>query len=242
MAANSPKESAAAITSSPLTSHAASSHPAEPTCRAILAETMKMPEPIIDPVTIITESSRPSSRTNPWAPRSSRTEVSAIEATKIEEGGRGCHPPTRPAGAGGPRGPAPGLLRHELHEHLHVAGLWEEVDEGEVLDAVGLGELAKVAGQGGGVAGDVGDSRRPAEQQSGAHVFRQAAARRVDHHPVHPLRQLGDPALDGLVDRLDVGRAVAPEVQACIARADLFPLDRAHPLVPARQREAEETD
>src|SRR6185295_13541288 len=97
--------------SRPLTIHAASSHPAEPTYRATLAETMKMPEPLIDPVTIITETSRPSSRTKPWAPRSSRTLVSAIEGTKIEDGGRGCH---------GPRAQLPRrLLRHELHEHLH---------------------------------------------------------------------------------------------------------------------------
>src|SRR5207302_8368183 len=39
-------------------------HPGEPTCREISAETMKIPEPIIDPATSIVESSKPSPRTN----------------------------------------------------------------------------------------------------------------------------------------------------------------------------------
>ncbi len=50
---------------SPVTTQTAMSHPAEPTWRAISAGTMKMPEPIIDPATIMVESSRPSSRTKP---------------------------------------------------------------------------------------------------------------------------------------------------------------------------------
>src|SRR5438876_3645419 len=41
------------------------SPPAEPTWRAMSADTMKMPEPIIDPATIIVESSSPSPRMNP---------------------------------------------------------------------------------------------------------------------------------------------------------------------------------
>ncbi|MNT63702.1 hypothetical protein D3C72_2015380 [compost metagenome] len=48
----------------PVSSQMTSSHPGEPTCRAISAETMKMPEPIIDPATIIVESSRPRPFTN----------------------------------------------------------------------------------------------------------------------------------------------------------------------------------
>ena len=44
---------------------AARSPPVEPMWRAISAETMNMPEPIIDPTTIIVESNRPSPRTNP---------------------------------------------------------------------------------------------------------------------------------------------------------------------------------
>src|SRR6266853_1693441 len=44
---------------------AASSPPVEPVCRAISADTMKIPDPIIDPTTIIVESNRPRPRTNP---------------------------------------------------------------------------------------------------------------------------------------------------------------------------------
>src|SRR5882724_704003 len=50
---------------SPVTTQARSSQPAEPTWRVMSAETMKMPEPIIDPATIIVESQVPSSRTKP---------------------------------------------------------------------------------------------------------------------------------------------------------------------------------
>src|SRR5712692_3410773 len=39
--------------------------PAVPVCRAMSAETMKMPEPIIEPTTIIVASSRPSPFTSP---------------------------------------------------------------------------------------------------------------------------------------------------------------------------------
>src|SRR6266571_1332979 len=50
------------MVSAPVTSHTNSSQPGAPTCRVISAETMKMPEPIIDPATIMVESSRP----RPW--------------------------------------------------------------------------------------------------------------------------------------------------------------------------------
>ena len=40
----------------PVITHATSSQPAEPTCRAISAETMKMPEPMMMPATIMMES------------------------------------------------------------------------------------------------------------------------------------------------------------------------------------------
>ena len=43
--------------------HAASNHPGEPRIVIDLAETMKMPEPIIDPTTIIVASIRPRPRT-----------------------------------------------------------------------------------------------------------------------------------------------------------------------------------
>src|ERR1700730_9327617 len=42
-------------------------HPGEPTCRPMIEETMKIPEPIIDPATSIVESSKPSPRTNFWS-------------------------------------------------------------------------------------------------------------------------------------------------------------------------------
>src|SRR5438445_2032149 len=50
--------------SAPVISHTTKSHPGEPTCRAMSADTIKIPEPIMDPATIIVESKRPSPRTN----------------------------------------------------------------------------------------------------------------------------------------------------------------------------------
>ncbi len=41
---------------------ATSSHPAEPTCREISAQTMKMPEPTMMPATTMTESKSPRAR------------------------------------------------------------------------------------------------------------------------------------------------------------------------------------
>src|SRR6478672_8058445 len=64
MAANSPYESAAMSVSRPVTSQTTSNQPGEPTCRAMIEETMKMPEPIIEPATSMVESSKPSPRTN----------------------------------------------------------------------------------------------------------------------------------------------------------------------------------
>ena len=46
--------------SRPVTSQTTSNQPGEPTCRAMIEETMKMPEPIIEPATSIVESSNPS--------------------------------------------------------------------------------------------------------------------------------------------------------------------------------------
>src|SRR5579863_4692851 len=50
---------------SPVIIQAASSPPVDPASRAMSAETMKMPEPIIEPTTIVVESNKPSPRTNP---------------------------------------------------------------------------------------------------------------------------------------------------------------------------------
>ena len=47
-----------------MTTQASSSQPVDPTCRAMSAETMNTPEPIIDPATIIVESTKPKPRTN----------------------------------------------------------------------------------------------------------------------------------------------------------------------------------
>src|SRR5438132_7573521 len=55
------------IVSTPVTSHAHSNHPGAPTCRLMSADTIKMPEPIIEPATIIVESSKPRPRTKPVA-------------------------------------------------------------------------------------------------------------------------------------------------------------------------------
>jgi len=64
MAASSPYESDAIKVSRPVTSQTTNNHPGAPTCRAMMAETMKIPEPIIEPATSIVESSKPSPRTN----------------------------------------------------------------------------------------------------------------------------------------------------------------------------------
>ena len=50
--------------SRPVTSQTRSNQPGAPTCRAMIEETIKMPEPIIDPATSMVESSKPSPRTN----------------------------------------------------------------------------------------------------------------------------------------------------------------------------------
>ena len=52
------------MVSAPVSAQAASSQPALPTYRDISADTMKMPDPIIDPTTTIVESNRPSPRLN----------------------------------------------------------------------------------------------------------------------------------------------------------------------------------
>ena len=52
------------IVSTPASAHAISSQPGEPTSRDDSAEVMKMPDPIIDPTTIIVASSRLRPRIN----------------------------------------------------------------------------------------------------------------------------------------------------------------------------------
>src|ERR1044071_190339 len=64
MAANSAQQSAPVIVSTPASAHATSSHPGEPTSRDDSAEVMKIPDPIIEPTTIIVASSRLRPRTS----------------------------------------------------------------------------------------------------------------------------------------------------------------------------------
>jgi len=52
--------------SAPVTAHTKSSQPGDPTNRPMSAETMKIPDPIIEPATSIVESSKPSPLTNFW--------------------------------------------------------------------------------------------------------------------------------------------------------------------------------
>src|SRR5437868_515365 len=55
------------MVSRPVTSQTTRSQPGAPTCWEIVDETMKMPEPIIEPATSMVASSRPSPRTRPVA-------------------------------------------------------------------------------------------------------------------------------------------------------------------------------
>src|SRR2546426_11237853 len=80
--------------------------PAEPTCRAMSAETMKMPDPIIDPATIIVESSSPSSRRNPVDLSSTRTAGCVIRLALWGRDGsneKRAKPSPTPPDAQGPR-------------------------------------------------------------------------------------------------------------------------------------------
>src|SRR4029077_9375516 len=67
IAANSPYDKAAIKVSKPVTIQTTSSQPGAPTWRAMIEETMKIPEPIMEPATSMVESSKPSPRTNFWS-------------------------------------------------------------------------------------------------------------------------------------------------------------------------------
>src|SRR5437763_12784116 len=71
-----------------------SSQPAEPIRRPMSAETMKMPEPIIDPATIIVESQVPSSRTNPVDLSSAARPASAMVVPLLASSVAICAPDT----------------------------------------------------------------------------------------------------------------------------------------------------
>src|SRR5215510_1755052 len=64
IAANSAQHSAPVIVSTPASAQAISSHPGEPTNRDDSADVIKIPEPIIDPTTIMVASSRLKPRTS----------------------------------------------------------------------------------------------------------------------------------------------------------------------------------
>src|SRR5438094_10515762 len=65
MVASSEQQSAHVIVSRPAKAHASSNQPGAPLNRDDSADVIKMPEPIIDPMTIIVASIGPSARTRP---------------------------------------------------------------------------------------------------------------------------------------------------------------------------------
>src|SRR5260370_2047207 len=91
---------------------AASSPPVDPVWRAMSADTMKIPEPIIDPTTIIVESKRPRPRTNPDDSVSAATPVIAGDLTShipplLTLPGSHSPPPSHPPPTGPPPPPSP---------------------------------------------------------------------------------------------------------------------------------------
>src|SRR5437899_6336213 len=65
MVASSEQHNAPVIVSKPATVHASSNHPGAPLKREVSAEVIKIPDPIIDPMTIMVASMGPSVRTRP---------------------------------------------------------------------------------------------------------------------------------------------------------------------------------
>src|SRR5436309_15948832 len=65
MVASSAQQSAPVIVIKPATPQASNNQPGAPLKRADSAEVIKIPEPIIDPITIVVASIGPSARTNP---------------------------------------------------------------------------------------------------------------------------------------------------------------------------------
>src|ERR1700756_5316149 len=65
MVASSEQQSAPVIVSSPATAQARSNQPGAPLSRDDSAEVIKIPEPIIEPITIMVASTGPSARTRP---------------------------------------------------------------------------------------------------------------------------------------------------------------------------------
>src|SRR3954470_8586970 len=76
MAANSAQHSAPVMVMVPASTHATSNHPGEPTRRDDSADTIKIPDPIMEPTTIIVASTKPSDRVR--AGRCSRAPVVSV--------------------------------------------------------------------------------------------------------------------------------------------------------------------
>src|SRR5438067_1553228 len=77
----------------PLTSQITISQPEEPTSRAMSADTMKMPEPIIEPATSMVASNRPSLRWNaPAAGAASWVTAGSVMQIPSERGSRPGYP------------------------------------------------------------------------------------------------------------------------------------------------------
>ena len=83
MAASSPYESAPTSVINPVATHTASSSAGLRTCPAISADTIKMPEPIIEPITIIVESTNPSPFSSPVLSRATPVFVPFISLNRL---------------------------------------------------------------------------------------------------------------------------------------------------------------
>ena len=70
---------------SPAISHTSSSMPGEPTWRAMSAETMKTPEPIMDPATSAVASTRVKARTNSTGERDPVPAISGSGAAESRD-------------------------------------------------------------------------------------------------------------------------------------------------------------
>src|SRR5207249_4008355 len=101
--------------------HTSRSHAGAPTWRAMSAETMKMPEPIIEPATTAVASHRPS-------PRTSSSEPSATEAAAGAGRALEAMLPSSAATTAGGRGGVIGRQRQQAAVTHTVRGVDDEAD------------------------------------------------------------------------------------------------------------------
>src|SRR5215471_3944651 len=96
MAASSAQDSAPVIVNTPAAAHATSSQPGAPTNRDDSAETRKIPDPIIDPITIIVASKRLRPRTrcalSDWRSDAFRAGMETEDIAARGTRGRYCKP------------------------------------------------------------------------------------------------------------------------------------------------------